>query len=349
MSQNQKDYGVGDGDAVPLVPGALVAFRHYFVKQGQPPLDEPTLVPMAAPPNGDWDVYDPQRSVQGNFTAYCHGGYGHARLACKPDHPSPSLDCTCGFYASYFPDTDFYKSSTWALSSDGLGADPTWVTVRAVVEVSGKVIAGALGVRAEKIRIKALAVDWSKYEEKYDPYHLTYIQPAPLTVNFRRRRELSGRSSEVYERCDQTVREAAGRYGARFYGSVDEMHADHPQQDLKHLGINAMTQEELTEQRRRKAAEARLDEYRRMQSAFVQSAFADTGTAVISASDALKQTSVYLNGVRLDNVTFTWGTWDAIPAPDDIAPDTPMARAIEAKRNRPAPPGTGIDRRRKKL
>src|SRR5690606_25781721 len=40
--------------------------------------------------------------------------------------------------------------------------DP-YIMVRAVVELSGTIVMGSRGVRAERMRVKALAVDWDKF------------------------------------------------------------------------------------------------------------------------------------------------------------------------------------------
>lgn len=70
-----------------------------------------------------------------------------AELKCK----APDALCACGFYASYSPETDFFGNPTiWGVMIP---------TVFAVVEASGRVLMGSKGVRAERMELKAVAVD----------------------------------------------------------------------------------------------------------------------------------------------------------------------------------------------
>lgn len=113
---------------------------------------------------GTTDQYD---TYNRTFTASCRKSemlYGVANTR----HRAPDTECSCGFYAHYAPGTDFYPDSNWTFRA---GADiynlqsAKLIMVKAVVEMSGKVIMGTKGVRAEKMKIIAATVDWHKYRE----------------------------------------------------------------------------------------------------------------------------------------------------------------------------------------
>ncbi|MFF5973666.1 hypothetical protein ACFY7C_19275 [Streptomyces sp. NPDC012769] len=328
MMPHQRDYGDA-GDAT-LVPGALTAYRHFFMYSD----GGPRLLPMAIHCGAGAGVYTKSESTRGKAEVFQAQCYSYATIwGTRGAHDTPSLDCTCGFYAHYFPETDFYDDEYWDAFQDGEGLLDHAI-VRAVVEVSGRVVVGALGVRAEKIKIKALAIDWEKCRREITFADLdgeADLMPVPA------RRVIRAPNPRVRQAYENTAAEVAGIYGATYYSDAAQMYADHPQQDLKQLGINAKTQREVEEERARKRQED------------AQRILAD----VQAATDAFQRYAtaglkVTLNGAPLDGVTSV--TWDNTPiAVTGAPPANPLVRAIEAKKNRPAPPGTGIDRRRRKL
>lgn len=71
----------------------------------------------------------PQPALDGVNVAICQ----------RSEHPAPAEDCMCGFYA-------YDQESTW------WGAGGTAMSLRAVVELSGKIIVCERGLKAEKMR-----------------------------------------------------------------------------------------------------------------------------------------------------------------------------------------------------
>lgn len=105
-------------------------------------------------------------------------------------------NCTCGFYASYDPWTNFYEADHW-----------TWTPVFAVVEAYGSVVPATKGFRAAKVRIVAICPD-------------------------RDRRPKYGNS----DRGVVDYARVAKRYpGARWYDDKSRLVEDHPQEDLTEL------------------------------------------------------------------------------------------------------------------
>lgn len=80
----------------------------------------------------------------------------------------PNIKCSCGFYASYSPGTDFFEGMK--THRYGLPLPPVF----AAVEASGRVLMGTKGVRAEKMRVVALALD----EEHMTNTH--YFKPSKM-------------------------------------------------------------------------------------------------------------------------------------------------------------------------
>lgn len=320
-----------------LVPGTLTVFRHFLCLGGK-------LMPMSSAPS-TWssgshlrDAYPPRGpftdpSWDGRFRAVCMREATTAVLRelrlseVAPSHPAPRVGCRCGFYAHYDPDTDFYPGVRWGTEWNRQRYSGTrwrgqWETsiVRAVVEVSGTVVMGRLGVRAERMKIVALAVDWAKHarpnyltprfrleerglrpgmrlmfvevEEPYDA-QLDYAEAG------RREREVAGRDA-VY---------AASLYGAQYYEEAEDMYADYPMEDVSALGVDT-------------------------------SPPAPPGPRYLSGAGRY----VYNNGGIIPPSKRAWG--DVGAAPQKL---NPFERALLNKKNRPAPPGTGIDRRKRKL
>ncbi|GHG10309.1 hypothetical protein [Streptomyces hydrogenans] len=360
---DQSGYGTaGQQQGVKLVPNALTAYRHFSMTSELGGL--PALVPMSPHTRAAQQVYHVPWRERSNgqpktFHAGCvyedkDSGYPHRR---HPDSPTPQRDCTCGFYAHYFDETDFYRSGRWFPMGSEMHPPGNQVLVRAVVELSGRIVMGYLGVRAERLTIKAIAVDWSKASgerrqrtelNSYGRLHVTYGYD-PFDMN-----------PDVIHDFEEAASDLAVVYGAKFYQDADKMYADHPQQNLSALGINAMTEEQLRqkryrewrermlrEQEERRERERRLEfERARMQKARERVYLNGTllqgvsfvGFTVDEAADVVEQTA----GVSLK------GLADAYSAPV-VEPAAPFERALAAKKERPAPPGTGIDRRKRKL
>jgi hypothetical protein len=334
----QSDYGTSADDTA-LVPGTLTAYRHFAF------LEDNRLYSM----NG-YGSFDDRKMTH---VAECHAvvfyPFADGPVKNPNRHRSPDLKCRCGFYAHYAPDTDFYWGKNWGLGvqvevgayiytpPDGMDVsiDEGWwsgpacttkprllpggsgLMLRSVVELSGKVIMGRLGVRAEKMSIKALSVDWGKFSapnprprrESYritgsgdhpwwDPQNGTYLRGRDVAPAFR-------------NAVDRVVAGAAARYGARFYTDPADMYAAHPQPDLSALGL----------------APAKPPEPMRI--------FASGGIVGPTAAQQLDEMRKKLQGlIDAPTPTPTNPIWDA---------------ALEAKKNRPAPPGSGIDRRRGRL
>jgi hypothetical protein len=120
---HQSEYA-GAGD-VPLVPGTLRVFRSWFVNA------DGWLEAMNFPA-----VWGPGLNV-----AHCMGSGGVGRNV-TPMSRVPDPACTCGFYGTYKPPS--------FISPLHLNA------IHGVVQVSGRVILGTKGVRAQKARIVAV-------------------------------------------------------------------------------------------------------------------------------------------------------------------------------------------------
>lgn len=104
-----------------LVPGTLRGYRSWRVT-----LDEGLLMAV-------------------NFDYTWQPGENHATCLDWPptfqtEHQAPQLNCTCGFYACYSPAT-----TQWGQAIPFMG----------VVELSGRMVLGTRGVRAERARIVA--------------------------------------------------------------------------------------------------------------------------------------------------------------------------------------------------
>lgn len=129
-------------------------------------------------------------------------------------HPAPHADCRCGFYASYDPTTDFYPGEL------------NGRMVRAVVELSGRVVMGTKGVRAERMKILAIAPDYKHIADPHNEDHWPHGGSQEL-------REASVRSYK--ERLQKQSYGTAKFLGLRFYGRPENMHRDYPPQDVSGL------------------------------------------------------------------------------------------------------------------
>lgn len=336
------------------MPAALTAYRHFFLYKKAENSGLPALVPMAPHTEAAYGTYHVPWSEWGSgkpatFHAECHWSEDEPR---HEGSPAPQLDCSCGFYAHYFDGTDFYPYTKWYPRQES-GWTAGKIMVRTVVELSGRIVMGHLGVRAEKLTIKALAIDWDKAREsdrvsRYETSSFGEIYPVWEYPVF-------DMAPDVVAGVEALAEDMASVYGYRFYRSVDEMYRHHPQQDLAALGISAMTEQELREKRDReyferierdrkeRERERYRNGWRQQQGQFYYSATRVSGMKGISSAyltvdevtDAVKKALGDARGLAKG------GTIDP--------PPSPFERAIEAKKQRPAPPGTGIDRRRRKL
>lgn len=227
------DYG-NSNDQATLVPNALTCYRHFGL--GANPSVE--LTPMNRTSSRDYS-YVPEGGV---FTATCQAFRSYGGCTCgmcrsarrEETHASPNKECRCGFYAHYLPTSDFYPGMRWGVAP-GLFMDRMphgLAMVRAVVEMTGTVILGTKGVRAQKMRVKALAVDWEKYG---------YADWLPLAGE-----------RFMFETRAQA---AATKYGAEYFDDPAAMYKAYPQQDLTALGVDPVRVE--AEEAKREAERVR--------------------------------------------------------------------------------------------
>lgn len=148
---------------------------------------------------------------------------------------SPSKSCTCGFYAHYDPNTDFYPDMDWNMSQGDSYGDDQRILVKAVVEGTGRVVMGTKGVRAQKLKIVALAPDWTKYRSRewsrslesaltYDEYRSLRDNPQSYQPSDREK-----------ERAYRLMARIASDYGAELFTHPDALHTAYPAQDVSEL------------------------------------------------------------------------------------------------------------------
>ena len=139
MSVHQGDYkGNGSELHKSFVNGTLNVYRHFaLAPEGEDIMNPIGLKPMGQNGYTNESVIYPYENM---FEAVCQAGGKN-----DADHLAPVHSCTCGFYASYSPTTDFYSTHT------GYRAF-------AAVEVSGRVIMATKGVRAQKMKFKGIWV-----------------------------------------------------------------------------------------------------------------------------------------------------------------------------------------------
>lgn len=354
---SQGDYGSGNDNA--MVPGSLTVFRHFGIN-----LRTGNIVPMNHRPqrlvsDGFVDrltgypyrtpqfIYpaDPGRTYEALCTRSPYTApYG---AAAPPGHKSPHLRCTCGFYAHYSQTEDFYETMFWGreyCADIHKGGFEDMAYVLAVVEASGTCIMGRRGVRAEKIKIKAIAIDWSKYRnpmrragrprigyarDKYAPdqvvseYDYRYIpsnEPDP---------------DEFAEVTDQVAR-VCSRYGVDFYLNKQDMYDRHPEEDVSALGVDTSPRPEPEITFFQWASGQGVSRATALQQ---QAAIYDAAAKAAEVAKTLADT--------FKGLTASLGIIDEMVVLDEV--ETAKEKALRLKRNRPAPPGTGIDRRRGRL
>jgi hypothetical protein len=314
-----------------LVPGSLTVYRHFGVDLGRGLLTSMSYTRRMAdtsPSHRLAHVYKPFAEVH---EAVCTGGW----MCLKMPHDTPDKGCRCGFYAHYDPDTDFYPSTdwgkTWARQVGHRHLEDRAI-VRAVAEASGRNVAGRLGVRAAKLKVKAIAIDWAKHVTTApiisdDPLYDVVIDSWGTLV-WRRGHPTPDEREEV----EAKVRDVAALYGVRLYDDPAEMYADHPKADVSALGIDTTPRRDvtaalagqmvITAQQAAQMAEEIRKNVQRVTEAFRGMGFVSTANATLDET-----------------------TRDALLG----KPMTTFERVMLAKKSRPAPPGTGIDRRKRKL
>lgn len=320
-----------------LVPGSLTVFRHFHLD-----INTGSLGPMTN--QIQWWMADSRLEP---FRYRPDVEVHRAHCSTHP-HLAPQKHCRCGFYASYDPATDFYPEAVWGKGvSTGLGR--RWhdgIAVRAAVEVTGTVVMGRLGVRAEKVKILAIAPDWSKHRPSQELGLNDWSISDPVAdvdtdiywdeygQCFMRRTLVAKAREEQRGEVIRSVRAAAESYGVVYYDDPVDMHAAHPMADLDALGIDTSPPPTIVEGVHRGIYVRRMAAYAQVMDAKL--------AALDSASVSLRGFADIMQRLfdRIDRIT------PARPAPTQM---TRFEAAIEAKRNRPAPPGSGIDRRRRKL
>lgn len=334
------DYGTADSQSQ-LVPSALTVYRHFAID---------TLTRRITPMNYNPESYAGQKTLykRGVNRAVCaRYGWWYADASTPDSHDSPHAECTCGFYAHYDPNTDFYPGTYWGRDYATLYGRPEFrntVIVRGVAEVTGKVVCGRLGVRAEKLEIKALAVDWAKYqgsrERRYsvDPYDVGGYLPHSSGsgwAKYFREPEFRVTDSDELERRDVKAhaRHIAEAHDVLFYEDSSLMYAAWPKPDLSALGI--------TEEKPYRDTFA-------MWSAQAAAYVPTPPPPSLKQWGKIKGQSATLTILDEAGAEITKVAVKDIDI-DPIEPETVKEKALRLKRNRPAPPGSGIDRRRGRL
>lgn len=200
-----------------LVPGVLRAYRHFRVWPGGHPFG---LGGTAAGQGRRPDLRLWACNVIFTSARTYLGAGPHTAICTKFSFPFPSEgsrcadgtapnpSCHCGFYAYYDPRHDFYRTSTG------------WY-VKAVVELSGRILMGSLGVRAERMEIKAIAPDLGKVAGIDSTVTDACLRAAEETDHAARRAELTRHTQAV-----------ASANGLVFHPSVEVLVGTWPRPDL---------------------------------------------------------------------------------------------------------------------
>jgi hypothetical protein len=229
---SQRDYG-HEGSETPLVPGSLRLYRHFKSIRaelypmnntyGVNPYRRPDYLPMP-------DVYVAECRKASAGSANWAQQLVAERLRVPEHGESPARHCTCGFYAHYEPTTDFYPDHDWNLQGEN-----TRLVVKGVVEGIGRVVMGTKGVRAQKLKIVALAPDWTKYRSTewaerlenartYDEYRSLRDNPAQY-----------GPSYGELEKVRGVMVGLAQAYRVELFPDPDALHTAYPPQDVSEL------------------------------------------------------------------------------------------------------------------
>lgn len=370
---DQSDYG-SSTDEAQLVPGALRVYRHFYINVHSGSSDQGRLLSMnQGIPFGEDRIHEAKCVKLTNMFGI--GG--------KPGHatPAPQVDCRCGFYASYDPYGDFYSTQQWTVARVGGERGPMtynyvdindftrtykatpapeepryhgMITVRAVVEMSGTVVMGTLGVRAQKMKVVAVAPDWPKFLDQSKQFEFDFNRPwdtgrfDDAVVAWNDTRKVP--DPELRYAINDFVKDAARYHGFQPWDNVDEMLAEYPAPDLEALGITAG----------KPPPPIRADSIYingvplagAVSSISVQ--FKSNGPNYAKLDAAIMQLTAMSRSASAGLKAFG-SAWASLPDSfrTDLAPKgathgpmTAFEAAIERKKNRPAPPGTGIDRRK---
>lgn len=352
MNPTNSDYGSGEEQA--LVPGTLTVFRH-FILDGYNRLLYPcntTLAgrgyPFSTSAASRAYPVDPEG---GRHRAEC-GNQGRPYIVgsgwtWRDDHDAPNKTCRCGFYASYDPATDFYPDMKWGEEfsrNSGQANIQHMILVRAACEVSGRVVMGRLGVRAERMEIKGIAIDWDK-QVKFSRPALGYYQAKAPKIRVARLADgehilyedfvgddatyplLSQEDEGVMRRTDET----AERYGIKVYDSIAELHEAHPKADISALGVDT-------------TPEPAVRSARPYRSGGILNLSTSISQMSASIAQAQAQVQSYVDRLKTERVTVSWDD-EAIPFAKEEEKLTTFERVMLNKRNRSAPPGSGINYR----
>lgn len=207
MTNPQKEYG-SYNDPV-LVPTSLLVYRRFRLSaEGQ-------LKSMTGRDTGYRKEFV---SLTGQFEARCRKAQStrvfHSVLYEEiepyfPPHSAPEVGCECGYYAHYSPDDNFFPGEM--TFSDRSFHAPTGILFGAI-EVSGKTICGSRGVRAERMKIRALSFDWA-------------------TIRF-----FDGiRYCDVQPKWTEYLQSRVEQYDAKAYRSKEAIIEDFPRPDISEL------------------------------------------------------------------------------------------------------------------
>lgn len=236
---SQRDYG-HEGSETPLVPGSLRLYRHFrTVRNELYPMNNsngtnPYRRPAYMEAGPQVYVAECRKAISG--TANWAQSVVTARLHIDTAHgESPAKNCSCGFYAHYEPTTDFYPDMDWNLALGDNFGDDQRIIVKAVVEGIGRVVMGTKGVRSQKMKIVALAPDWTKYRSREWARELenalTYDQYRSLRDNPQSYQPGEGERRRVH----QLMSRIASDYGAQLFPHPDQLHETYPAQDVSEL------------------------------------------------------------------------------------------------------------------
>ena len=266
---NQSDYGTSSSEEIALVPNTLRAYRHFVLSEGQlspvssslgidgnpyrldPPAPDP-VSPYVTPKYLDVSCPcvmcrqpKPVRASDGVFTADCRR-FAYAALGIMPTqeiqlalndvHSAPNRKCRCGFYAHYDPQEDFYAGTYWYWQDKYLWQNAA--LVKAVVELSGRVVMGTKGVRAERMKIVAISADWDKYRRHPNDRVVDWSGNWSIYPDWSLHSAYTSErkpSSSTEDEVNQMVRDTALRYGSRYFYTPSSMYHCYPKQDVSAL------------------------------------------------------------------------------------------------------------------
>lgn len=213
--------------------------------------DSPEISLPPFPPGGSATVFQAKCN---RYSAQSMGAMAVITPYPSHAHQAPQEDCTCGFYAHYGPDGDFYAGSKWDAfrgeehyirrttpsqpvpTTQVNGKNLAFALVRTVVELTGKVVLGTEGVRAEKMRIVAASLDWDKFQSAQEVRNSWDVSDPLDSTFFTTHSPMWGYADpETCDRGHNTLRAVARAYGFQAFTDTRDMHRKYPQQDISHL------------------------------------------------------------------------------------------------------------------